>query len=60
MTQINFSPDFIKNYEGTPEELTSILNKLRELIKSGEDFDNFASSILFNDTSYDKILTIKI
>ena len=41
MTQINFSPDFIKDYKGTPEQLLEIKAKLENLIKSNNDFDNF-------------------
>lgn len=60
MTQINFSPEFIETYEGTPAYLILLKNKLLDIVTDGVDFDNLATSITYNSNGFDKILTIKI
>lgn len=61
MTQrIKFAPDFIKNYDGTPEQLLSLISTLEKMLHSDEDLDNLASSITYNSNSFDKVLSINI
>lgn len=58
--KIKFSPDFIDAYEGTAEDLSNIIGKLTAILNSGEDLENFASSIVYGVNSFDKIISITL
>ena len=57
---IKFSPEFEASFDGTADQLTHIITNIHELLSSGGILENNASSILYGNSSYDKIISINI
>lgn len=58
--QITFSPEFMDSYNGTPDQLNQIMNKISTHINSGGDLSELASSITFGGDQFEKVFSITI
>ena len=58
--KVKLAQEFISSYDGSLEHLTNIMNKVQQLIDSGESLENIATSITYSVGSYDTIMTINL
>lgn len=58
--RIKFAPDFLASFDGSPDHLTHILNRVQEILDSGESLENMATSITYGVGSYDTVISITI
>lgn len=56
---IEFSPEFMNEYDGSAEQLTSLISRIEAIIKNDSLIDN-ASSITFESNTFDHILEITL
>lgn len=56
---IVFSPEFMNEYDGSVDQLTSLISSIEVMIKNDSLIDN-ASSMTFSSTTFDYILEITV
>lgn len=58
--KVKLAQEFISSYDGSLEHLTNIMNKVQQLLNSGESLESNSSSITYSVGSYDTIMTINL